>query len=441
MSRGAALAAALLLFPAALRANGIFRNGVGARSMGLGGAFAALAEGPLGAMAANPAGLGFLDAPGLDVGLTAGAASGRFGNAATSDGRLNSSPGFVPDAAFAMPFGPDRRFGVGAAFVPESLLAARWRYVDAPGGADGVTSYGLQKHNAEIAVARTSLGLGAYLGRGFSIGAGAGLVYNENTLQSPYIFQSQPALKSLKVLLDLRTRGFGWNGNAGVLFRAERARAGLSYAGKTVVHGKGDVFADASAQLRSLGGAFASTDPLLHYDAEVVTVFPARVEGGAAVQVSRRCLVAVQADFINWSRAFDRLHIKLTNGSNAAVNGLVGSADAEDFVPMRWKDRVVYRSGMEYAVTERALLRAGWAYGKSPVPDDTLTPLTAAVLEHSLSAGLGLRGSGVRWDFAYQADLPRTRRVGASRLQAGEYSGTKVRAAVHWLALTVSTVF
>ena len=55
-----------------VRANGVYDNGFGARSMAMGGADVAWAADPLGAMGANPAGLGFLTVPELTLGGVGG---------------------------------------------------------------------------------------------------------------------------------------------------------------------------------------------------------------------------------------------------------------------------------------------------------------------------------------------------------------------------------
>ena len=49
------------------------------------------------------------------------------------------------------------------------------------------------------------------------------------------------------------------------------------------------------------------------------------------------------------------------------------------------------RLGVEQAFGEHWAVRAGYAYGNNPVPDGTLTPLTAAITEHLLTLGRGLQ--------------------------------------------------
>ena len=65
-------------------------------------------------------------------------------------------------------------------------------------------------------------GVALPLGRKFIVGATFGRVYNSNTLDAPYIFQTNPILKGFKTALDLHTAGYGWDGSFGVLARPVR---------------------------------------------------------------------------------------------------------------------------------------------------------------------------------------------------------------------------
>jgi hypothetical protein len=75
------------------------------------------------------------------------------------------------------------------------------------------------------------------------------------------------------------------------------------------------------------------------------------------------------------------------------------------------------------------------------VPDDTLTPLTAAIPESTLTAGAGYRWRWLEVDLAYEWDIPITRHVGTSALLDGEYSGSTVTAGIQWLGLTTLVRF
>ncbi len=305
-----------------------------------------------------------------------------------------------------------------------------------------MTSYGLQKHRSEILVLRSGLGVGMQLNEKLSIGGGLGLIYNENRLDAPYIFQTQPTLKGFKTLLDLETSGFGWNGNLGILFRPiTNLQFGVIYKSGTTVHSKGDASGNAQAQLTSLGGGFAGARPDFHYDAEVVNHFPQIVAAGLSWQPHARWRFSGQVDWVNWSDAFDRLPVKLSNGNNADFNALLGSDSAKDYVPLSWRDQIVYRVGAEFAVTEKFRLRGGYSYAKSPVPDKTLTPLTAVITEHTVTTGFGYEQGRYKFDLAYQWDLPAEQRVGNSGLRAGEYSNSATKIGIHWVGITTGVRF
>lgn len=60
-----------------------------------------------------------------------------------------------------------------------------------------------------------------------------------------------------------------------------------------------------------------------------------------------------------------------------------------------WEDQTVYKFGVQYGLNERVQVRAGYNYGKSPIPDDQLTfaTLAPAISEHHWTAGFTYRAS------------------------------------------------
>ena len=175
-----------------------------------------------------------------------------------------------------------------------------------------------------------------------------------------------------------------------------------------------------------------------HYDAEVVNHFPQTLSIGAAWQAHPRWRVFTQLDWINWQEAFDELQVRLTHGTSAAVNGAVGSDTLEDAVPLRWRDQIVYRTGCEVTLSDQWRLRFGYSYGRSPVPESTLTPLTAVITEHVISSGAQFETGRWKFELGHQWDLPVSRRVGNSALRSGEYSGSKVDVTLHWIGLSAT---
>jgi len=417
-------------------ANGVFPNGVGSRSAALAGANIADAT-ALGALAGNPAGLAWLASRSLDLSVTGLGAGGRFENGSNANGRMEGRAGVLPGVAYALPAGP-HAMRIGLAVIPEAAMVANWRYVDAPGGWGGVT-YGMQEHRSKIVVVRTAAGVALPVSPRLSLGGTVGVVYNQNGLKAPYVFQSQPTLKGAKTLLDLNTSGYGFCATLGATYQPRKDLAlGLAYRTPTRVRSHGDASGNAQAQFDTVGVPFR---PDFHYDAQVLTKFPQTVTLGGAWQAQPRTRLHLQTDWINWANAFDELPVSLTNGNNADINGFVGSSSLRDVVPLGWKNRVVWRGGVDYAYSDQLSIRAGYAHGRSPVPDGTITPMTAVLMEHSLAAGFGYQRGRYTWDVDSQLDLPSERRVASSSLQSGEYDNSLTRVTLGWVGMTMRVQF
>lgn len=424
-------------------AGGIYRDGAGARALSLGGASVAQPNAALEALQANPAGLSALKSPQLQVGLGMVNADGDFSNSANTDAGLDDGFGVWPEAAVAFPIGATP-ITVGFGFVSDAALGGKWNYVDAPGGLGGTTSYGYQEHSSKITALRLAFGASWQITESLAFGAGVGLVYNQNRLHAPYTFQSYPSLvgggQGFKTLLDLKTEGFGVNGNFGLTYRTcEKVTIGLSYQTPTKIRSDGDANGNAGVQLDNLFGP--GVPPNFHYDAEVQNVFPQMISAGVNWQITDRVRAIAQVDWVNWADAFDELEVYLNNGDNAAINGVLGTPNIYDIIPLRWEDQFVYRVGVDFQATEAIALRAGYCYGSSPVPDSNLTPMTAAIMEHKLSVGAGWKNERYAVDVGYQYSLPATQDVGTSVLRSGEYSNSRVEVDVHMVAVTFGLNF
>jgi long-chain fatty acid transport protein len=440
----AALAILAATAKTSVYANGIDGNGTGAESMAMGGTDVAWVQSPLEALGDNPAGLGFLTQSEMDLGGVGAFAEGRFSKpTANSNGTLDSTPAGMPEGALGIPLGK-LPAAVGIGFIPESLLLAHWNYVDppgAPGDFDAGVSYGNQLDKSEILVLRSAIGIGVALSPRLSVGISIGAVLNKNELVTPYIFQNLSApdagVDGAKTLLNLNTFGVGWNAQIGILYRPlDNLQFGLSYQNKYRVVTTGDASGDAYAQFPPAPPGTYS----FHYDAEVDNTFPDQVSLGGSWKFLPNWRVAAQVDWVDWGNAFTTLPVKLNNGTGPVVPGVLGTSFS-DSIPLNWKSEFVYRVGLEYALTDDLFLRAGYCYGHSPVPNSTLTPLTAAIMDNTVTAGVGYRWRSCEFDLAYQYDLPATQNVAASSLLSGEYANSSTKVSIHWFAAMMKFTF
>ncbi len=413
-------------------AAGLDRNGIGAASMGVGGASVAGAQDSLTRMAQNAASLAEATGFEFQLGGTLAYAQGDFSQRGTRLGSLQNTWGVLPDLALTTALSDS--VGVGFSLTTDSTRLANWNFPDTPGALLGA-QYSQTQHRSAIINVRAAAGIGVDLGGGFSLGASFGVVYTRNELQTPYIFQNN-GLAGAKTFLDMQTQGVGVNGDVGLQWKVnDRLSLGLSYRTPTSFQTSGSAKGDLGAQLVALG--VLGADGSYRYDAKIKTALPQRLSAGFAAVLTPRWRVMGQVDWINWSAAYNHLDVNLSNGTNAVVNGVAGSTGITDRIALNWKDQYVFRLGTEVDVTDKLTLRLGYVYGKSPVPGDTLLPMTAAISEHTLACGLGWQTKSMRVDLAYQYDLPISRSGSGSSITGPEYKDTQVSVQAHWVGLTL----
>lgn len=400
-------------------AQDFYWNSASTRSLALGGAYVPSTSDALGALTTNPAGLTYLSSPTLDLSMSAAFARGSFSNSVNSNAPMDTPAGVVPYGAFGMPIGKSR-FSFGVGFAPDLASVSQWNYVDAPG--KGGVTYGMQENRSAILAGRAMVGLSYAFSHKLSVGMTAGADYNSNTLQAPYIFQSQPTLAGYKTLLDLHTYGTGWNMSMGAMFEATKnLDFGVAWKSHTVIVTNGLASGNASALFAALGSSAPSN---FAYNASVTNVLPQSVNGNIAWHINPRWLVAFQTDWVNWSNSFVNLPVTLTNGSNTTINSVAGSSTLVDGVPLNWKDQYSFHGGVERMLTESTSLRFGYAHGNDPVPSGTLTPLTAAIMTNQVSAGFAYHAGHSRFDVAYTYDPTTSQQVQQSNLLSGEYNNS-----------------
>src|ERR1700743_2118111 len=320
---------ALLLAAAGAHGQDFYSNAAGVRSTSLGGKDVVSWSDAIGALSANPAGLTFLRGENLNLEADIFIPRGSFSNSVNNGAPLDKSQGVLAYGAFGMPIGHSR-FSFGVGLLPELASRGDWKYVDAPGTA-GAT-YGLQQQKSAIVNVRAVAGVGYTVNSRLSIGATFGANYNQNTLDAPYIFQTQPVLAGLKTLLTMHTRGAGWNGSVGVIAQVTRSvQVGAAWKSRTVIDSTGHASGDVGAQFAALGVNAPST---FTYNAAVQNVLPQSVLGDVSWQTSRHWLFAFQAEWTNWHNAFVTLPVTLTNGTNATINSLVGGTTLRDSVAL-----------------------------------------------------------------------------------------------------------
>lgn len=119
---------------------------------------------------------------------------------------------------------------------------------------------------------------------------------------------------------------------------------------------------------------------------EVDLRIPSFINVGVANTSFDNLALSVDMIWTEW-HVFDALQLEFFNAPQA--------------LPKDWSDTWSIRAGAEYALNEEWLLRAGYTWDNSPVPNWTRTPELPGADRHMYTVGFGWERDGLGLDFAY----------------------------------------
>ena len=180
---------------------------------------------------------------------------------------------------------------------------------------------------------------------------------------------------------------WGYGGQIGLTFKASDALTlGASYQLETRL---GDLEGDAGMKLGS--GLLQSSIP---GKARIKDFqWPATLKLGAAYRASDDLLLVTDIKRYYWSDVLDTFKVRYSVDAG-------GQIDVDMY--QKWKDQTVFSIGGEYALNPDVKLRAGFNYGKNPIPSRYLQHLGEAITEYHLMLGAGWKvGEAGELDLAY----------------------------------------
>jgi long-chain fatty acid transport protein len=209
--------------------------------------------------------------------------------------------------------------------------------------------------------------------------------------------------------MQLDCDGGGWGYNLGALFfLTEQISLGFQYRSNIEIDHSGDATLENIApELRPLfGGQSYTTDISTTID------FPEIYSFAIAYRPNEKLILALDAELVRWS-SFDTMEIDFkTEIPEAGLTDISAVLD--------WKDIWVIKVGGEYKLNEKIALRAGYAYGKNPVPDKSLEPSNPDSDQHNFSVGAGYKFDKWIIDIFYDAAFYEERNV-TNNILSGEY--------------------
>lgn len=197
----------------------------------------------------------------------------------------------------------------------------------------------------------------------------------------------------MKIVLDGATAVIDMNTQFQAMF-------GMMVQERMQNHGMGAAEAQgAVAQMLGQAGMNLQLGAKSTYNAATDLSDPQTVGMGMSFKLNEKWRLGLEGVWMNWSAAEDIMPYKMTDGDNPNVNILVtGNPSNGTFTypfPLKWDDTFTGKVGLEFAATRATTLRAGYLYGNSPVPENTVFIAFPAISQQALTAGAGFTVGGI----------------------------------------------
>lgn len=464
-----------------LATHGTRMVGYSAQTVGRGGAGIGFFDSPS-LMMTNPAGISFLSSAVIDGSFSLMIPHVHFTNIHNNQaGQTNYFPiaglGYVnplKESEWSWGFGFFTQGGMGADFVLNHDL-----FRDQSG------SFLPQEYHSQLAVMQGGPTVAYRFTEDFAAGVSAHLKYSMLEFTMPYslsptimkgvinpatgmtfgdLFAGSPTAGGFgysevtagAAMEDLSAFGFG--AKAGLAYRvSDLLSLGLNYTSpSTMTYKKGTASMDMTAQMNDAFGkavqGYLMQNPgatgqqaqaavmqqfgqmgidltkgaVADYNLEATLGFPQSISLGTSINASKDLRFALDLEWINWKNAFDNMSLTLTNGANPNINRMLGNTgDFSIEFPLLWKDQFALRVGGEYDVSPVATVRAGYAYGSNPVPDETVFPVFPAIVENHIMVGGSYMIAGrLTIHGAYELALTKKQFASQQSMVAREFSGS-----------------
>jgi long-chain fatty acid transport protein len=194
--------------------------------------------------------------------------------------------------------------------------------------------------------------------------------------------------------------GFGFAGKIGMVYKATpQVTIGATIHSPTILADLETEDATLSMAVNVDPSIFVAEPPGNYVDMNIpvtgkITIedfqWPATLGAGVAYQMCRG-LLAADVKYIMWSGVMKDFKMSFVADNTPQNGGFAGlKMDATLF--QEWENQLVIAAGGAYKPIDPLSLRAGFNYGKNPVPDKFLNALFPAVVETHATLGAG-------WDF------------------------------------------
>jgi len=227
----------------------------------------------------------------------------------------------------------------------------------------------------------------------FSLACGVSFVYSDIEQKKALSFAPLPVHDGVA---KLDADGISGGYNLALLYHANsNIDVGISYRSKVSLAYKGDVKTKAPQRLAPY---------LPHGDISLDIDFPPILVVGLATTYIKNLTIETDLYWIGWS-TYDELYADFEKSVPKVFAGYVAP------VPRNYHDVLTYSVGAKYRLNPHFVLRAGYMYDTSPVPEKTSDPVLPDSDRNEISIGIGYNNNKYSLDLAYYAVIAKDRKV------------------------------
>ncbi|NQU38422.1 MAG: outer membrane protein transport protein [Lentisphaerae bacterium] len=385
---------------ATVMADGYRNPPEGAAALGRGGARAVYADDGS-AVTHNPAALTDLEQATLTLSTTLAYAPTDYTSPSGMSESSDASVGVLPAVYATMPL-KDGRTVVGIGLNSPYGQAMEW-------DENGLFK-GLAPDFAELKTANVNLVVGLKLCDRVSVGAGLNVLWGNIKFQQSLL--PPPGVPAPSSRLTFDGDGYGLGGNFGLVWNlTDSQRIALSYRMPVSVTAEGDF---TMGNPPPPGALPPTVTPMSSFETELN--FPAVAVIGYGIQVCDKLRLQTEVEWVEHSQN-DVLKIDIAN-NNALLVAVLGTTE----LPQDWDDTWTVAVGADWTCNESWVLRSGYTWLPTPVPDATFLPVLTEGDKHVLGIGAGYRNGADSVDVAYAYSIAEDRDIApGSSLVAGTY--------------------
>lgn len=318
---------------------------------------------------------------------------------------------FLPDAYGAMPFNGGKLVA-GVGITTPFGQSTEWSQ-------DSVFRY-TAPYYAELRVVNVNPSVATRLGDNVLIGGGVDIFGSDLEFKQMYPWSAVIGAAVPDGEAKFTGDGTGVGGNIGLTWNVTKRQVmAVTYRSPVKVDYDGDF------KLSNVPGPMP-VSPSADFSTDIT--FPAVAGFGYGLNATDKLRVEADVEWIQFS-SYDSLPLDV--GQSRALL-------TSDSIDQDWKDSWTFGLGADLEMAKGLLLRAGYIYIQSPIPDDTLAPTLPDADRHVISAGVGYKQGSHAVDLAYAYSIFDDRTIDSDDNAA--YNGT-YEITSHLMAVSYSYSF